>query len=545
MHPNFYLSSLVACLALAITSQSKAADPLPLQNLSLKNLRKQFYLSLPDVKMAFPMTSDVLQFISQRTDNNQVTHIRLQQHYVGFVVYGGYAIMHSTNDAKNLFSAQNKLKMNGRVYGGLASELGQPRADFVNKAKIALQQFTEKFQAKDLSEEQASPIVYIDDKHQAHWAYRVSVYIRHKDKIPERPTAIIDASSYKPFIQWDDIKTARRRIKGLGYGGNSKTGTYIFGKSHRFLDLTRDEKTEKCFMENSAVKVIDMEHKYFSLNKQAMNFACKNEWSEDTVSYWTGYRADGYDKENGALSPSNDAIYSGYIIKKMYRDWDDVEVLAKKGKLKKIVMRVHYGKGYENAYWDGKQITFGDGGEQMYPLVSLGITAHELSHGFTQQHANLDYYGQPGGINESFSDMAMQAAEFYATGANTWKCGAEILKEDSGRDALRYMDEPSKDGNSIDSAEQYYEGLDVHQTSGVFNRLFYLIATTAGWDTHKAFDVMVKANMDYWTPTTNFVEAGCGVINAANDLGFSVTDIKNSLAKVAIDYESCLILGKG
>ena len=108
-------------------------------------------------------------------------------------------------------------------------------------------------------------------------------------------------------------------------------------------------------------------------------------------------------------------------------------------------------KGYENAFWDGKQMTFGDGDTMMYPLVSLGVGAHEISHGFTEQHSNLEYYGQSGGINEAFSDMAAQAAEYYSAKKNSWQIGPEIMKEDSGYEALRYMDKPSRDGSSIDS----------------------------------------------------------------------------------------------
>ena len=184
-------------------------------------------------------------------------------------------------------------------------------------------------------------------------------------------------------------------------------------------------------------------------------------------------------------------------------------------------------------------MTFGDGDTMMYPLVSLGVGAHEISHGFTEQHSNLEYYGQSGGMNEAFSDMAAQAAEYYSTGKNSWSIGGEIMKEDSGYDALRYMDLPSRDGESIDSADEYYGGLDVHYSSGVYNHLFYILASKPNWNARLAFDVMAKANMDYWTPYSTFDDGGCGIISAASDLGYSLDDIKSSLKEVAINYASC------
>lgn len=206
-----------------------------------------------------------------------------------------------------------------------------------------------------------------------------------------------------------------------------------------------------------------------------------------------------------------------------------------------LVMRVHYGQGYENAYWDGKQMTFGDGDTMMYPLVSLGVGGHEVSHGFTEQHSGLEYFGQSGGMNESFSDMAAQAAEYYSVGKNSWQIGPEIMKEDSGYDALRYMDKPSRDGMSIDVADDYYGGLDVHYSSGVYNHLFYILANQPNWNLRMAFDVMVKANMDYWTPYSTFDEGGCGMLSAAKDLGYNLDDIKKSLSEVTINYQSCYV----
>jgi pseudolysin len=109
------------------------------------------------------------------------------------------------------------------------------------------------------------------------------------------------------------------------------------------------------------------------------------------------------------------------------------------------------------------------------------------------------------------------------------------------------MDKPSKDCNgktpgswcSIDETSQYYDGLDVHFSSGIYNRFFYTLGTTTGWDAKKAFDVMVQANANYWTSSTSFANGACGVISAAKDLGFSVDDVKAAFDVVKVDYSAC------
>lgn len=328
-------------------------------------------------------------------------------------------------------------------------------------------------------------------------------------------------------------------VSGKGFGGNHRIGEYEFGRDYPFLKITRDQDTEQCFMENPGVKVVDMAHNYDSDNKP-MEFTCKKTSDQSGEVYFTGYFADGYDRVNGAASPTNDALYIGEVIIHMYRDWYGLEVLTERSAPMQLIMRVHYGDYGGTAMWDGFQMNFGDGDSSTYPLASLDVGAHEISHGFTEQRSGLYYVGQSGAINESFSDMAAQAAEYYSRGSNTWKFGADVMKEDSGYDALRYMDKPSRDGISIDSASDYYEGMDMHYASGVYNHFFYILANQPNWDTRKAFDVMVKANVDYWTPGSTFIEAGCGIISAARDLGYSLDDIKKSLSAVEVDYQSCV-----
>ena len=97
---------------------------------------------------------------------------------------------------------------------------------------------------------------------------------------------------------------------------------------------------------------------------------------------------------NGAYSPLNDAHYFGGLVFNMYQEYFNIAPL--KTKLK---MRVHFGQQFENAFWDGQQMTFGDGANRMYPLTSLDVVAHEVGHGVTEQNSGLIYKQQSGGIN--------------------------------------------------------------------------------------------------------------------------------------------------
>lgn len=541
------LSTLMTCLSLAVAGPTSAAKPLDLGKTTLQKVQDQFYLDLPGLTLQQKMRGNlgnVLSFVRTSTDKKKMLHIRLQQNYAGFPVFGSDAIVHSKSSLANSFTSQASAaaKMNGVLYEGLQADLGNPSPSFVANREKALASLKVPYQGKTVSDEEAIPLVFVDKDKKAHWAYQISFLVTHENDLPEKPIAIVDASSFTPFLQWNDIKTQKFAMHGKGYGGNNKMGMLSYdGATLPFLEMIRNQNImgiNTCFMENKDVMVVDMHHLDSTKNKP-MQFECKPV-SDLPNLFWTGYKGNGLDSENDGFSPSNDALYAGFVIKHMYLDWYQVPVLVKKNGLPmQLIMRVHYGEGFENAFWYNNEMNFGDGGSLFYPLVSLGVAAHEVSHGFTEQNSGLYYYGHAGGLNESFSDMAAQVAEFYATGKNNWMIGAEIIKESSGLESLRYMDLPSKDGISIDNVKSYHKGMDPHYSSGVYNRLFYLISTQDGWDVRKAFAVMVKANQDYWTRRSSFNQAACGVLSAAKDLDFDLGDIKKSMDLVELDYQSC------
>ncbi|HVT62640.1 MAG TPA: M4 family metallopeptidase, partial [Legionellaceae bacterium] len=487
-----------------------AAQPLSLRHITLLELQKIIPVTLnKTVTQSVSPSSEDLVVLQKHTDVMRIEHIRMQQRYAGFPIWGGYAVFHHPSG-----TSLRAITMNGIVYQKLHQDLGTCPINFFDQSQRILERYSQAFPSEYLTDKQIMPLIYIDNHHHAHWAYKVSVLIQPENGAPSRPTAIISANTQQIFLQWDDLTTVWQKVRGLGYGGNIRTGRHQFGKDLPFLNLIRDEQTGRCVLENNEVMVIDMGHR---TQKQTtpMSFDCEEEHLQP--EYWTGYTADGYDEINGSYSVSNDAMYLGELVKTMYKKEYGVDALRIGHRPMQLILRVHYSTHYANAFWDGRQMSFGDGDASLYALVSLGITAHEISHGFTQQHSGLLYHGQSGAINESFSDMAAQAAEYFVYGKASWQIGGDIMKRQG---ALRFLRQPSRDGYSIDRADQYRKDMDVHHSSGVYNRLFYLLVQRPGWNPHKAFQVMLKANMDYWTPTTTFVEGACGILAASRDLGF-------------------------
>jgi Zn-dependent metalloprotease len=212
--------------------------------------------------------------------------------------------------------------------------------------------------------------------------------------------------------------------------------------------------------------------------------------------------------------------------------------------------RVHYGKNYVNAFWDGTKMTYGDGDGTSYgPLVSLDVAGHEMSHGVTENTAGLDYSGESGGLNESTSDMFGTGVEFYADNAKDpgdYLIGEQFdLKNHLG---LRRMDNPASDGSSANCWSSNVGSLDVHYSSGVGNHFFYLLSEGSGAKTLNgvayssptcngstvtgighttAEKIWYRALTVYMTSSTDYHGARTASLKAASDLyGASSTQYK-------------------
>jgi vibriolysin len=425
---------------------------------------------------------------------NGLTKVRYQQTYKNIPIFGQtIAATQSTfgqvfNPSGNVLDLTNKLVITkARVSADAAMTAAMAKVD-------AEQHVYNKMQKTYLRQIDGQLVL----------AHMLSYVVEAKDGgSPSRPVIWVNAITGEEIERRENLQYA----SATGPGGNTKTGQYYYGTDFGSMNVAQSGST--CTMNNTNVKTVDLNHK--TTGSTAYSFTCP----ENT-----------YKSINGAYSPLNDAHYFGGVVFDMFNAWVGSPPLSFQ-----LTMRVHYSNNYENAFWDGSAMTFGDGATTFYPLVSLDVSSHEVAHGFTEQNSGLVYSNQSGGMNEAFSDMAGEAAENYMHGTNDWQVGADIFK---GSGALRYMNNPPADGSSIDHASQYYSGLDVHYSSGVYNKAFYLLATTNGWNVQTAFKAMALANQVYWTSGSTFDAGACGVESAAGDLGYNVADVTAAFSAVGV-----------
>lgn len=306
----------------------------------------------------------------------------------------------------------------------------------------------------------------------------------------------------------------------VGRGGNQKTGEVTYGAGGLCLnDLQISNNGQLCRMNTDNIYVVDQEGSTSQSIRTPVSFVCSEGYS---------------DAVNGAYGVANDAFYYGASTFNMYQQKYRYRPLSWKPKI-----AVHYSRDYENAFWNGRDMYYGDGRSFFYPLVSNDVVAHELGHGVTSSNSNLIYRGESGGINEAFSDASGEAAEAFGAGRNDWMVGFQLRK--TANAALRYFEDPTRDGRSIKSYNDYYDGLGVHFSSGVFNRAFYNMVQVQGMNLFDAYGCLLHANRFLWNQNTNMQQGACNVMQAcqAIGLGDDIPKVRAAYTLVDIDVSNC------
>jgi Zn-dependent metalloprotease len=243
-----------------------------------------------------------------------------------------------------------------------------------------------------------------------------------------------------------------------------------------------------------------------------------------------------------------DAHWGAEIVMRYWADIHGRSSHDNKGA--KIISYVHSGDAYDNAFWNGTAMTYGDGSYQggtnpngsFGPLTSLDVCGHEIAHGVCSATSDLVYARESGAMNEGFSDIWAAAVENYVLTKidsdlpyDPWGVGEQIDERDGGKGpgeagsgALRWMDDPNAAGNpSFYGGEDWTEPecgpptlandqCGVHSNSGVLNKWYYLLVTGSGQELSLGLD---KIAID---PARQ--DRGAGLPYSVIGLGFDIAD---------------------
>ncbi len=225
----------------------------------------------------------------------------------------------------------------------------------------------------------------------------------------------------------------------------------------------------------------------------------------------------------------------------------------------KLDSTVHYQKGYDNAFWDGKQMVYGDGDEDL-PVadrlfnrftIALDVIGHELTHGVTQFEANLAYWDQAGALNESMSDVFGSLVKQYqrkqTASQADWIIGEGLFTSNVNGVGIRSMKAPGTAYNDpvlgkdpqpahmIDYVRTIEDNGGVHINSGIPNHAFYVTALElGGYSWEKAGQIWYKTLTDKFQDRVTFQQA-CDLTFATAGELYGVNSLEQQAVKKGWD----------
>ncbi|MCX7569651.1 M4 family metallopeptidase [Tumebacillus sp. DT12] len=297
---------------------------------------------------------------------------------------------------------------------------------------------------------------------------------------------------------------------GTGVLGDKKSinttyqnGTYYLIDNTKFMAAKGGTVTTKSYNNGSSTM--------YDMTDADNNYADANQRAGVDAHYYAGFTYD-------------------YFYNKLGRNSFD-------GNGTTLLSAVRYGVNYNNAFWNGRQMTYGDGDGVNFRAFSgaLDVVAHELAHGVTDTASGLVYRDQSGALNESFSDAMGAAIE-----GRNWLLGEDICLPGGSYSAFRSMSDPNAYGDPAHMSEYVNTSSDnggVHTNSGIPNKAFYNLSTSVN-SRDIAAKIWYTANRDYMTSRTNFSGARAATLQAAAALYGSgstqYTAVANSWSAVGV-----------
>ncbi|MEX1655453.1 M4 family metallopeptidase [Streptomyces pseudovenezuelae] len=462
------------------------------------------------------------------TDADGTKHTRYERTLAGLPVLGGDLVVHDRSGRTTVTKAHAaplsvpNLSPKITAAGAADKALAASKKDHVKGAEV----------------ENASRRVIWAGTGKPVLAWETLVEGVQRDGTPSELQVVTDAATGKELLTAEKVHTG----EGTGqYVGTVPLGTTLSGSTYQLTDPDRAG------------------HKTYDLN-------------QGTSGTGTLFTDDNDVWGNGL--PSNRQTAGVDVAFGAAATWDFYKEAYGRNGIRNdgvaAYSRAHYGSNYVNAFWQDSCfcMTYGDGSGNTHPLTALDVAAHEMSHGVTAATAGLLYSGESGGLNEATSDIFAAAVEFHenlAADPGDYLVGEKIDINGDGT-PLRYMDKPSKDGDSRDSWSSTLGGIDVHYSSGPANHFFYLLSEGSGAKTvngvsydsptydgrpvtgigiENAAAIWYRALTTYMTSTTNYAGARTATLSAAADLfgAYSPTYLAVADAWAAINVGNRIALG--
>ncbi len=448
-------------------------------------------------------------------DNLGFTHMKLQQTFNGKLVYGKTITIHFDKDG--VISG-----MTGTLENRINSVVKKSNTPLNEKAAIEKAKLSKSF--TELSETPvAKKYVYFNGQ-AAYEVYKVNI-------VYEQP----EIGSWEIFVDVysGDIIDSISKLRGDG--ATTGTGVAVNGTS-RSLNV---------YQSGSQYQLKDV--------------------SKPMTGTIKTYTANNKNTETGTLVTSSTTTFTdkaavsahsyAEVVYNFYKNLFNRNSIDGNGM--SIDSVVHYGSKYNNAYWNGYKMIYGDGDGSVFKALSgdLDVVAHEMTHGVTESSANLVYANQPGALNESMSDVLGVLVQTYdkynvknggqwSFNSSDWVVGDEVYTPNTPGDALRSLANPTLYNQPAHMTN--YKNLPntqagdwggVHTNSGIPNKAAFLVAQSIGCE--KAANIYYRALTVYFNSNTNFSQARLGLVQAAKDLyGVNSTEaqaVMNSFTSVGIN----------
>ncbi|RKT11676.1 Zn-dependent metalloprotease [Streptomyces sp. 1114.5] len=460
-------------------------------------------------------------------DQDGTRHLRFERTYAGLPVIGGDLIVHQKADGavKSVSKAVSARIDLPSLAPKVPADQAAAQAAGAVKATVGVTVDADESPLTEVHQTGTAELVVWATDGSPRLAYRTTVEGVRADGTPSSQVLLTDAASGRVLSTHEKVQTAAGTGNGVFVGQVPLTTTQS-GTRYQLKDASRGGQS-----------TTDMKNGTSGSGSLFANTS--NRFGDGTAA---NRESAAVDAQFGAATTWD--FYKNSFGRNGIRN-DGVGALS----------RVHYGSNYVNAFWsdDCFCMSYGDGSGNAAPLTEIDVAGHEMTHGVTAATANLNYSGESGGLNEATSDIMGTMVEWYANlpsnPPNYWI--GELINLRGDGSPLRYMDQPSKDGQSADYWDANVGNLDVHYSSGVANHFFYLLAegsgaktingfsynsptydgsTLAGIGRDKAAQIWYKALTTYFTSTTDYAGARAATLSAAADLYGSDSAEYNAVA---------------